>query len=358
MLPWPGLTLLYYFQIIFLIAIIPFTGHAENKKNNLRFIGNINFATGEKFQQTEIGGFSGIVYNHKTKNILAVTDDRSEVNNARFYEFELTLTEKIFTLVPKNIFFLKNKKGNFFKKDEIDFEGITLINDDVLISSEGARKKNSPPHPELYQFSKKGSFIRTNAVPKKFLTRAMENKSFEALSATPDGKYLFMGMEEPLLHDSIPGAVRIISYDKLKMKNEFFYILDEMPSRDIDNGLVDIALIDNLHFYTLERAWNPATKKNNIRIFECYITPETSDVSKIEKLSLKLQKKLFPVAKKLIANLDDYLQEITPHQLDNIEGMAIGPQLPSGNQSLILVSDNNFQKSQRTLFIAFEIEKK
>jgi hypothetical protein len=39
--------------------------------------------------------------------------------------------------------------------------------------------------------------------------------------------------------------------------------------------------------------------------------------------------------------------------LDNFEGMALGPALPDGRRTLILVSDNNFNESQRTLFFAF-----
>lgn len=41
--------------------------------------------------------------------------------------------------------------------------------------------------------------------------------------------------------------------------------------------------------------------------------------------------------------------------LDNMEAMSWGPDLPNGNRSLVLVSDNNFNDSQRTLFMAFEV---
>jgi 3-phytase len=41
--------------------------------------------------------------------------------------------------------------------------------------------------------------------------------------------------------------------------------------------------------------------------------------------------------------------------LDNVEGMAIGPTLPDGRRSLILVSDNNFAATQFTQFLMFAI---
>ncbi|TPW13993.1 MAG: hypothetical protein FD127_1695 [Acidimicrobiaceae bacterium] len=42
--------------------------------------------------------------------------------------------------------------------------------------------------------------------------------------------------------------------------------------------------------------------------------------------------------------------------LDNVEGMVLGPRLPDGRQSLILVSDNNFAPTQFTQFLLFAID--
>ena len=41
--------------------------------------------------------------------------------------------------------------------------------------------------------------------------------------------------------------------------------------------------------------------------------------------------------------------------LDNIEAISFGPTLPNGNRTLVLLSDNNFQNSQQTQFLAFEV---
>jgi hypothetical protein len=42
--------------------------------------------------------------------------------------------------------------------------------------------------------------------------------------------------------------------------------------------------------------------------------------------------------------------------LDNIEGLTLGPKLLDGQQSLILVSDNNFNSLQRTQILAFKMK--
>ena len=41
--------------------------------------------------------------------------------------------------------------------------------------------------------------------------------------------------------------------------------------------------------------------------------------------------------------------------LDNFEGLAFGPRLADGRQSLVLVSDDNFHEHQRTWFLLFGI---
>jgi hypothetical protein len=122
-----------------------------------------------------------------------------------------------------------------------------------------------------------------------------------------------------------------------------------------DTGLVDIAAIDENNFYTMERTYYPFLAKNLIRIFKCRISHQTTDLSKIGALKNETYTK---VEKELVADLDDFLVEMNPHLLDNIEGLTFGPILPNGNSTLIVVSDNNFNKSQRTLFMAFEIKAK
>nr|CRL76102.1 phytase [Mycolicibacter nonchromogenicus] len=57
-----------------------------------------------------------------------------------------------------------------------------------------------------------------------------------------------------------------------------------------------------------------------------------------------------PMTKTLVADLST-----TPglEPLDNIEGLTLGPRLPDGRQSVILVSDDNFSPHEVTQFVAF-----
>jgi hypothetical protein len=44
--------------------------------------------------------------------------------------------------------------------------------------------------------------------------------------------------------------------------------------------------------------------------------------------------------------------------LDNMEGMAFGPDLADGRRTLVLVSDNNFAPAQFTQFLLFAFSEK
>jgi hypothetical protein len=41
--------------------------------------------------------------------------------------------------------------------------------------------------------------------------------------------------------------------------------------------------------------------------------------------------------------------------LDNVEGLTLGPRLPDGGRSIVLVSDDNFAASQFTQFLLFAL---
>src|SRR3546814_13844399 len=72
-----------------------------------------------------------------------------------------------------------------------------------------------------------------------------------------------------------------------------------------------------------------------------------SDLSSVVCSSDRFQS----VTKRLVLDLTT----LNLPKLDNIEGMAWGPPLANGNRSLVLVSDDNFNASQVTQLLAFEV---
>jgi hypothetical protein len=74
------------------------------------------------------------------------------------------------------------------------------------------------------------------------------------------------------------------------------------------------------------------------------------DIHDIDSLLTVDLKNIKPTEKKLLFDLRQL-----DVALDNIEGLTLGPKLPDG-QSLILVSDNNFNPLQRTQILAFRLK--
>jgi hypothetical protein len=58
-----------------------------------------------------------------------------------------------------------------------------------------------------------------------------------------------------------------------------------------------------------------------------------------------------PIDKKLLLNLNDL-----GIPLDNLEGMTLGPKLADKSQSLLLISDDNFQPKQVTQLLLFRLK--
>ena len=79
--------------------------------------------------------------------------------------------------------------------------------------------------------------------------------------------------------------------------------------------------------------------------------PTASRDSRVSHSLATLLAGLRPVEKTLLLNLDGL-----GLPLDNVEGMAFGPDLPDGRRSLVLVSDNNFAPAQFTQFLLFSVK--
>jgi hypothetical protein len=114
------------------------------------------------------------------------------------------------------------------------------------------------------------------------------------------------------------------------------------------NGLVELLPFNTQYMIAMERSFSvgaPGTG-NKIKLYWASL-PGADNVNGIASLS-GLTKRV--VAKQLLLDLD-----VLDLPLDNVEGMVLGPKLPDGRQSLILVSDNNFSALQFTQFLMFAI---
>ncbi|HRE03252.1 MAG TPA: phytase, partial [Ilumatobacteraceae bacterium] len=323
------------------------------------FLGAVILPTRFSFEGTQVGGLSGIVYDAANERFLAISDDRSQIDPARFYELDIDLTDGVLQGVRfVDVTTLRQADGTEFPALSLDPEAIALTGEGKLvISSEGDASRLINPFVNV--FAQDGLQIGSLPIPAAFLPVAgntsgiRNNLAFESLTTTPDGKFLFTAVENALVQDG-PAAsladespVRIVKYDLQtgQIVGEFIYATDPVVASPTPagqfatNGLVELLAI--------ERSFSTGVG-NAIRLYEVH-TQGATDVSGFDAVG---GFDIDAIAdKRLLLDFADL--GIT---LDNIEGMTLGPVLEDGRQSLILVSDNNFSGTQVTQVIAIGID--
>jgi myo-inositol-hexaphosphate 3-phosphohydrolase/phosphodiesterase/alkaline phosphatase D-like protein len=355
-------------------------GNGDRKTvSGIEFLGEVTFPTGSMFQNTELGGLSSLAYDPTHSVYYAISDDRSQINPARFYTLTLDLEDG--TLDEGDITFtdvttLQDENGNPFPIGSLDPEGLALTPQGTLfISSEGDVNANPQIDPFIREFSLAGESLNALPIPEKYLPTAdgssgiRNNLAFESLTLSPDGRFLYTATENALFQDS-PAAdleteslSRILQYDLATGQpgGEFVYNVATVPEvpEPTDafrtNGLVELLATDNNgSFLALERGFSSG-KGNTVKLYEVR-TQGALDVSRQDDLFWEDESIPFEidpaVTKRELLDIEADLG-IEP---DNLEGLAFGPQLADGRQSLIVVSDNNFSDTQKTQFIALALD--
>ncbi|WP_228043664.1 choice-of-anchor I family protein [Dolichospermum sp. LEGE 00246] len=347
-------------------------------------------------QQVALGGLSGVTYDAVNNRYYAISDDRS--SNARFYTFTLDPVTNAVTFT--NVVQLKNINGNPFAVNSLDTEGIALTsNGTILISSEGEVRPDlgasRVTNPFIKEFNlTTGQEIGSLPVPNKFLpvlqdtnnnnvvdtgdtqtSGVRNNLAFESLTITPDQKTLFTATESALFQDGAISTTttssrsRIIQYNLVtgQPEKEYLYVTDPIAKSPTggtaaDNGLVDLLAIDNRGtLLALERSF-AVGQGNTIKIYEITLQGAT-DINTVDSLSSLNANQLSaiqPAQKRLLLNLDSLNLPNSdgnhPTGTDNIEGLALGPKLADGTQSIVLVSDNNFSSTQFTQILTLSAD--
>lgn len=340
---------------------------------SLEYVGKVQLPQME-YEGTRVGGLSGIAYDRDRNCFYALSDDR---NNSRFYTLNLTFTAEGSPRIKiEKVTFLKNKTGNSYLKGAIDPEGIALTpKGTLLISSEGIpRRQISPFVAEFDRAS--GQYIREISLPAHFVPErpirqediphgVQDNLGFEALAIgisglIPEDPYrVFTAPEFALVQDNIDPTpeisprIRLLHYvinpiSSPLLISENLYLLAPAEEGVIANGLTELLALDREGFLlSLERTFNG--RENGAKLFQI-ATGGATDTSRIATLKGNLST-VTPLRKQLLLDL----QNLGIH-LDNLEGMTFGERLPDGSQSLILVSDDNFNQKQVTQFLIFRFQ--
>jgi 3-phytase/alkaline phosphatase D len=337
----------------------------------VEFLGEVKLSTGIQFEDTELGGLSGIVYDRVNKVYYSVSDDRSQIDPARYYTLKIDLNDGKLNegdITFLDVTTLTDIDGQTFPARSLDPEGIALTTQGTLfISSEG--DTNNLINPFINEFALNGKKFASLPIADRFLptvnntTGIRNNLAFESLTISPDGRFLYSATENALFQDGLAADLgqnsrsRIIKYDLATRKSvgEFIYTIDPVPLAPEPengfrtNGLVELVALDNNgSFLALERAFSNG-KGNTVKLYQVNLQGAL-DISSQDSLG-NIEEIDGAVRKKLLVDFADL--GIVP---DNLEGLALGPKLVDGRQSLLVVSDNNFSPTQTTQFIALALD--
>ncbi|MGF1519390.1 MAG: esterase-like activity of phytase family protein [Nodosilinea sp.] len=331
----------------------------------------------QEFQGTAVGGLSALTYDRPRDLLYALSDDRSRLGPARFYTMAVTLggsadQPRFDTVSIESFTPLLDAEGNTYPRGSVDPEGMALSPRDTLyISSEGDVRQNAPPF--IGEFDREtGQVISTLRLPERYLpddpdrpTRGGQNNlSFEALTVTGSSGAgmvepfrLFAATESALVQDyeddpSQPLNSRFLHYligdDQATLIAEHRYPLELEPTGAVINGLTALLAIDSGgHFLALERAFG--LRGLQVKLFQL-ATGGATDTSTVASLRGDVSG-IAPIRKQLVLDFAD-----TPLAVDNLEGMTLGPRLPDGSQSLLIVSDNNFERDRATQLILLRLQ--
>ena len=347
--------------------------------SHVKFLSAYDIPFNLNYNNSTIGGLSGIDYDAKNNLYYFISDDRSEKNPARFYTAKIFLTQHgidslIFTgvnniLQPNGKIFPNNQQDRYHTPDPEAIRYNPQSNR-LVWSSEGERiiteKDTVLVNPSIILIRPSGTYLDSFALPQNMHMYAAaegprRNGVFEGLAFAENYKTLFVSVEEPLYEDG-PRAdvfdnnafIRIIKFDVATKKSaaQYAYKLEPVayaatPETAFKiNGVPDILSIGNNKLLVIERSFSSGRLPCTIKLFIADLAGATD----ISNVILKGNTKFIPAKKTLLLNMDD-LGIYT----DNIEGVTFGPHLPNGHKTFLFIADNNFNAVEKTQVLLFEV---
>ncbi len=334
------------------------------------------------------GSISGLAPDAARGGYMAIVDDREAARVARlrigFEDGRLSVTvDAVEPLVPG-----PGVEARLVHR--ADLEAIAALPDGTFVAVEEGHRVRRPDapietwSPALLSFGPDLVVTTVTPWPRMFtldddVPGVRENQGVESLTRTPDGR-LVAGIEQPRRGDA-PWAIRnrrpfsegrggpgrLIEFlpgpSGWQPGRQWLYPIDptaQVPGFDEicddgENGLTELLALDETTFLALERACRAnATGVANTAVIYHVSVADAADVSDVESL----QGSTRPGAVKTrVLDLATLVPRLPAELalLDNFEAMAFGPALPDGSRTLVVVSDDNFRITQRTVFLLFRL---
>ena len=295
-----------------------------------------------KINNKLIGGLSGCsLFEDK---IYFVTDDRGRGLGPSIISFKYDFLQNEINFKDSNI--LKIQSGR--PKNILDLEGISVINHDLfLLSSEGDLNQKPRINPEIFWANGRGEKIRSVDFPKEFLpeksgkqTQGIQtNLAFEGLTIDKDLKKWAAILEAPLLQG--PKNLQLVESNLDSAAFDRVYLYPVPTDLDTENisgyfGATDLLILDESSYLVLERGVAASLQGISYRTQLCTAV----------KNNKVLKRQCF-----YSMNADTKLTSQFPSGA-NFEGLCW---VNKQKKLFLTVSDNNFSKSEKSVFILYQL---
>ncbi|MFI6781537.1 esterase-like activity of phytase family protein [Micromonospora sp. NPDC050276] len=312
------------------------------------------------FAGTPVAGLSALAFARPGRALALV--DNIGTTPARVYELGLKTDRRGVDVGVRDVAVLSRPDGTPYTGGDFDGEGLVAERGGATVLASSERE------PSIRRFRlSDGREIASLPVPDRFqVTPAGEaavNQTFEALAATPDHRVLYAGMEGPLAADGrdaeARGRHRILRYDG-REGGAYTPSAQYAYRTDPNLGLVELIALGDDQLLAVERGFTTGVG-NTVRVYRVSATG-APDVSAVSSLSTATDPRSW-LGKELLVDITDCppsgatTKQPQPNPLlDNIEGAALGGQLPGGRRELYLISDDNGSATQTTRVYSLSVK--
>ena len=295
----------------------------ENKNLKIKILNSLALKS-TKVNSLPVVELSGIALDNDENVLYAISDE------GFLYHIKISLkNNKIDKLKVIYATRLKNKKGIRLRGNNKDAEGLSLVNANNGIRGDTKLIISFEGKPRIARYTPKG-FLLANIPTPKILSQQKsyrsKNKALESVVNHP--KYgILTASEFPLKKDKMK-AQTVYSVSKFSTKKVWHF----PASKAKNSAITDMEVLPNGDLLILERAFsNPFTPiVMNLRRL------------KLEQCNAERHCKIESIAR--FSSADGW-------RLDNFEGLA-----RIKDNTYLVVSDNNKNPLQETLFVLFELK--